>query len=157
MPEYRTHKSENMKDVHDGWILSQMKKGEPIPHIQVKEGLDGSARIAKASARAVRNAVAIIDFQIQRMYKRRDNGNVAFFYVMNSDFNGITVKQMNIAVEMLQATFENDFQSNFIEYGAEMAASLDAKVDPSRNAIYIYFELKFENAWQPTDDFQEVE
>lgn len=132
MPEYRTHKSENMKDVqrqlakslHDGWILSQMKE---------------------------------VDLQFRKMYKRMDNGNVAFFYVMNSDFNGITVRQMNIAVEMLQASFENDFQSNFREYGAVVAASRDAKVAPSHNAIYIYYELKFENAWQPTDDFKEVE
>ena len=138
----------------DGKSWKEFNKEKPDERFCVYVGVDsdGMAVIAKKN----KIASEIINYDLERLYKIKENGNVAFFYSFKGNLNNCTIEEMNIIAELLKSSFENDYQTYFQEFNPVMEKSLNVKVNFEREMIYLFYEFRFEKEWKPNDRFKEI-
>lgn len=145
----KTIHREDLKDVHDGWIERQMKNKKIEPLFNVKESSRMAGKIHSVMA-------SICNYEVKRLYSRKGDKKYAFFYAIKGDLSGCTLRQINLVAEFLQATFQNDFASDFNHYGVVLNSTIDTKINTEHQMLYLYAELQFEEEWKPNEDFEEV-
>lgn len=134
------------------WKEFSGEKLDPQVKIEVND-LDGMAIIAKNN----KIASEIIDYNLERLYKRKEDGSIAFFYSFKGDFDNCTIEEINLVSELLQASFNNDYETYFQDFNPQMNKALQVKVNFERQMIYLFYELKFEKEWKANDKFKEIQ
>jgi len=138
---------------HDSWIMKQIETGEPIPSIQVEQGMNDTIRFAHKINRI---ALAIGDYNLRRFFHQKSDGSIAFFYSIKGSFEHATINQIKLIKELLFAKFADDYQTIFFESAPTMQRVIEAKISLQHSTIYLYSEIRFDKPWVPSEEFQEV-
>lgn len=134
------------------WKEFNGKKPDEKYCVHVGTDEDGMSVISKKN----KIASEIINYDLERLYKVKDNGNVAFFYSFKGDMNNCTIEEINLIADLLRSTFDNDYQTYFQDFNPRMVKELNVKVNFEREMIYLFYEFQFENEWKPNDKFKEI-
>lgn len=141
-----------LDDPHKGISLSEMNSGK-LNTIRHEIGNDGAMRFA---SRETRLAASLTNLDVKRLYKRKSNGNVDLFYALKGDLNGASVETLNAVKDILKSLFSEDYEMYFLPSAPVMTRQLQARVDMSKQVVYIFCEMKFDRPWTPDPVFQEV-
>lgn len=117
---------------------------------------DKEQRASKLQSLANRVAAKIGNYCMKKTFRRNGNGTVTFFYSVKGDFENVTINQLNIISELLQAAFEDDLVTLFNPSNPEITRVMETKMSLERSVVYLYTDLKFGTEWVPTDEFWEI-
>lgn len=142
-----------LEDPHEGWILSQIHGDCVKPKIVVREDSEGAAKIA---SRICRTAATLANYEVRRLYRKKSDTSYAFFYCLKGELDNVSLEQLNTLRELLQGTFQEDWEMVFQPFDPALSRSLQAKLSLSHAMVYLYFEMEFQRGWIPSADFKEV-
>lgn len=146
-----------LKDCHDNKAYRQFSSGEFDRDITISTGSDGVARIAKRmTARLARNTAAVMNFRIDKMFKRKEGQDVALFYCLSGEFDNATLSFIEDVSRLIYATFHEDEVAIFNRLHPETVEPFEMKLGISRSIIYYHGVVRFEKPFDPGADFVEV-
>lgn len=143
-------KAEKLEDYKQGRNYQEFLGKDVDPQTQVKTNENGMAIIAKS---IVADEIA---YRIKKMYKRNSDGSVSFFYALRGGINNITISEINLMSDLINASFVNDFERCFKDFGGKVVKTLRTRVSFEKELMYMYFVMSFEKQWEPDNTFEEM-